>query len=143
SCWSPFWNCFCLVRSWLRSTPKHSGGNCGIASKERGRPGQRLLPRGRRAGTAGAERVADGKETWVYQTNDVAWIGLFNRLPVTAKESMRSRHSDLPVQPRMIDHHILLKAARYDAQKRHSVAMLWIHVRLNLEDKAGELVVRR
>ena len=91
-------------------------------------------------GTAGAERVADGKEARVYQSHDVAWVGLFNRLPVTAKEPVRSRHPDLPVQPRMIDHHVLLESARYDTQKCHSIAMLWVHVRLNLEDKSGELL---
>src|SRR4249919_1419469 len=43
----------------------------------------------------------------------------------------------------MIDHHVLLESARYDTQKRHSIAMLWVHVRLNLKHKSGELVVRR
>ena len=43
----------------------------------------------------------------------------------------------------MIDHHVLLEAARHNTQKRHPIAMLRVHVRLNLEHKAGELVVRR
>ena len=94
-------------------------------------------------GSAGAERIADGKEAGVHQPDDVAWVGLFNGFPITAEEPVRSRHPDLPAQPRVIDHHVLLEAARDNTQKRHPIAMLRVHVRLNLEHKAGELVVRR
>ena len=63
-------------------------------------------------GNAGAERVADGKEAGVHQPDDIARVGLLNRLPVTTEEPVRSRHPDLPVQPRMMDHHVLLEAAQ-------------------------------
>src|SRR5580765_2641941 len=56
---------------------------------------------------------------------------------------MRSCHPNLPVKSRMIDHHVLLESARYNAQERHPIAMLRVHIRLNLEHKAGELIIRR
>ena len=93
--------------------------------------------------TAGAECVADSKEAGVHQPHDVARVGFLNRFSVTAEESVRSRHPDLAVQPRMMNHHVLLEATRYNAEECHPIAMLRVHVRLDLEHKAREFVVRR
>src|SRR5207244_6957827 len=58
-------------------------------------------------------------------------------------EPVRSCHAYLPVQSCVIDHHVLLETARNDTHKRHPITMLRVHVRLNLEHKAGEFLVRR
>ena len=42
----------------------------------------------------------------------------------------------------MQDFHAALESPRHNAQERHAVAVILVHVRLNLEDEAGELGIR-
>ena len=89
------------------------------------------------------EGIADGKQAGVDQSDHIARVGFFDRFAVTTEQPMRPGHPDLASQPGMIDHHVLLKAARTDAKKSHPVAMLRVHVRLDFEHKAGEGLIRR
>ncbi|MBK8379400.1 MAG: hypothetical protein IPL14_16165 [Nitrospira sp.] len=49
--------------------------------------------------------------------------------------------SDLAAQAGMIDHHVFSEAPGQMEERGHAVAMLQVHVRLNLEHEAGERFV--
>ena len=91
-----------------------------------------------------AEGVADGEEPRIDQPDHVAGERLLDRLPVLTEEPVRAGEADRPAQARVEDLHVLLEAPGADPQEGHPVAVARVHVRLDLEDEAGEIgVVRR
>ncbi len=89
------------------------------------------------------ERVADAELRVPHQANNVARVRLVNRLALLPEELVRTRKAHLPAGARVRDNHVALKAPRADAHERDAVAVLRVHVRLDLEDKAGERPVVR
>ena len=87
---------------------------------------------------AGRDRVADAKEPGIDQADHVAGIGALDRLALAREEAVRPGHAHLAAQPRVVDGHVLLEDARADAHERDAVAVALVHVRLDLEDEAGE-----
>ena len=130
NCARPAWNC--LWRPVLRFSmrAKHSGGKRGTGVYWTGSPC--------------AEGVADGEEPRIDQPDHVAGERLLDRLPVLTEEAVRAGEADRPAQARVEDLHVLLEAPGADPQERHPVAVSRVHVRLDLEDEAGEIgIVRR
>ena len=73
------------------------------------------------------------------QPDDIARVGFFDRLALLREEPVRAGVTRDPLaEPRVADGHVLLEAPGADAQEGHAVAVLRVHVRLDLEDEAGE-----
>ena len=90
------------------------------------------------------ERVADRELPGVDQADDVAGVGLVDRLAVAAEEAVGARRRGSACPARLFDdRHVLGEPARADAHERDAVAMARIHVRLDLEHEAGEALVGR
>ena len=87
-----------------------------------------------------ADGVADGEEARVGEADDVARIRLLDRLPALREQLVRPRQADLLAQARVEDLHVALEPAGADAQERDAIAVQRVHVRLDLEDEAGELL---
>ena len=89
------------------------------------------------------ERVADREMPGVDEADDVARVGDVDRLAVAAEEPVRARRPERLPQPAVGHHHVLREAAGAHADERDAIAMARIHVRLDLEHKAGEALVGR
>ena len=84
------------------------------------------------------ERVADREGARIGQADDVARIGDVERFAVVGEELHRAREADFFAGARVAHRHVALELARADAHEGDAIAMARIHVRLNLEDEAGE-----
>ena len=92
----------------------------------------------------GGEGVTDAVVVEADQPDDVAGIGIVDGFAFIAKELVRTGQAHLPAGSGMDDRHVALKLARADAGKSDAVAVLGIHVGLDLEDEGGEgLVIGR
>jgi len=92
---------------------------------------------------AGVDGVADRELTRVHQADDVAGIRLGDRLAVAAEETIRARGTQHFSRAAVGHRHVLGELPRADPHERYAVAMARIHVRLDLEDEAGEPLVGR
>ena len=88
-------------------------------------------------------RVADGELPRVDEAENVAGVRHVDRFAVAAEKAVRARRAQLLADAAVRQHHVFLETARADAHERHAIAVARIHVRLNLEDEAGEPLVGR
>ncbi|EYU01626.1 hypothetical protein PA99_2147 [Pseudomonas aeruginosa PA99] len=79
----------------------------------------------------------------VVQADDVAGIGLFQLLALGGEEGQRVGDLHVLAQAHVAHLHAFLVLARADAHEGDAVAVLGIHVRLDLEHEAGELLLGR
>ena len=86
------------------------------------------------------ERVADAEVVVADEADDVARPGLVHGLALLAEELVRRGEADVLAGALVGDDHVALELAGADAQERDAVAVLRVHVGLNLEDEAGELL---
>ena len=91
---------------------------------------------------ARADGVADGEDARVEQAHDVAGVGLVHDGAVVGHHGRARGQLDLAAALHVRGLHATLELARADAHKGDAVAMVLVHVRLNLEDEAGEVLPR-
>ena len=92
---------------------------------------------------AGVERVADAELAGADQADDVAGQASSTVSRSWAKSWCELREPDLLAGADVVHLHVAREAARADAHERDAVAVRRVHVRLDLEDEAGELGVAR
>ena len=116
--------------------------NCFDALVEQPRPAEVLGGEARHRGIAhrrsGVERVADGELAGIGQADDVARVGALDGFALAAEEPVGSRGAHGVAHARVHERHVLLEHPRAHAHEGHAVAMLAVHVRLDLEHEAGE-----
>ena len=83
--------------------------------------------------------VANGKNTWVKNANDIACISLVDNFTLLGHQLLRLGKLDLFPPLHMVNLHALLKFTGADAHKSNAVPVRLVHVGLNLKDKGGEL----
>jgi hypothetical protein len=88
----------------------------------------------------GTEGVPDREQAGVDEPDDVAGEGFLDGLAVGGEEAVRPGQPHGAVQAGMMDQHVLLEPARADPHERQPVAVVRVHVRLNLEDEPRELL---
>jgi len=89
------------------------------------------------------ERVADLEITVIGQPHDIARERLVQDLLFLRHEGGRRREPHRAVKPRVPVVHIPLELAGADFQKSDAGAVIGVHVRVNLEDEAAELLLVR
>ena len=82
--------------------------------------------------------VADREDPGVEEAHDVAGARLVHRGAVVGHHRRARGQLDLAVALHVVGVHAALEAPRAHAQKRHAVAVVLVHVGLDLEDKARE-----
>src|SRR3546814_1657394 len=87
------------------------------------------------------QRVADAERAVIGEADDVAGKGLVGQLPVLGEEENRAVHRDRLAGRRLEQLHAPLEAPRAEPHEGHAVAVLRVHVRLHLEDEAGDGVM--
>ena len=90
-------------------------------------------------GLPGAHGVTDGEDARVEQAHDVAGVRLVHDGAVVCHHRGAGRQLDGAVALHVVGAHATLELARADAHERDAVAMVAVHVRLDLEHKAAEL----
>ena len=87
------------------------------------------------------ERVADAEFAVADKTDDIARPGFVHGLAVAAEKFVRGGKADLFSGALVSDNHVALEFAGADAEEGDAVAVLGVHVGLDLKDEAGELRV--
>ena len=82
--------------------------------------------------------VADLNRAVVVQADDITRQGALHEHALAGLEAQRIGDFHMLARAHMAHLHTFFIATRTDAQKRDAVAMARVHVRLNLEHKAGE-----
>ena len=75
--------------------------------------------------------------------DNVAGPGLVHRLALAGEEQDGIVHPDGLAGARLFQLHVAAELARGQAQERHPVAVVGVHIGLDLEDKAGDFLVAR
>ena len=88
---------------------------------------------------AGIYRIPDAEIIISRQANDVARVGIVHHLAVVGEKLVGAGQPQLPRRARVMNRHITFKAPTAYAHKGDTIAVAWIHVRLNFEDKAGKV----
>ena len=89
---------------------------------------------------AGAQRIANGEDARIKQTDDIAGIGFVHDGAVVSHQAGAGSKLDVLALLHMECFHAALKLAGADAQKRNAVAVILVHVGLDFEHKAAELL---
>ena len=84
------------------------------------------------------ESIADLDRAMVVKTDDVAGVCGIHLLAFARHEGNGIGDLHVTIQPHLVHLHALGVFAGGDAEKSDAVAVLGVHVRLNLEDKSGE-----
>ena len=87
-----------------------------------------------------AQRVADRERARVGQAHHVARERFFHHLAIAREEFHRAGETHFLARAHVAHQHVALEAAAADAQKGHPVAVARIHVGLDLEHEARELI---
>src|SRR5581483_6097449 len=82
--------------------------------------------------------IADAEETRIDEADHIARISALDRLALAGEEAVRARHAHFAIETRVVNEHVFLEDARRHAHECQAIAMALVHVRLNLEDEAGE-----
>ena len=88
---------------------------------------------------AGGQRVANPEIGVADESDDVSRVGFVHRLAFLAEQSVRTCEPHLLAGARMKHGHVPFKFAGADSDVRDAVAVLRIHVRLNLENEPGKI----
>ena len=91
---------------------------------------------------AGADGVADAEDARVEEAHDVARIGLVDDGAVVGHHRGSGRELELFVALHVEGIHAALELSRADAHEGDAVAMVLVHVGLDLEHKTAEVVAR-
>ena len=75
----------------------------------------------------------------VVQADDVTTESLIDMSTIRCHECQCIIEANFLAKPYMMGFHAFRILARTNAHKRHTIAMLWVHIRLNLERESGEL----
>ena len=101
----------------------------------------------REAGNAGdaerlalGQRIADAQGAVIGDADDVAGEGLLRQLALAGDEEHGIVDRDLLAAAHLRQLHAAPEAAGAEAQEGDPVAVVRVHVRLDLEDEAGDLV---
>ncbi len=94
-------------------------------------------------GFALGEGIADLDGAVVVQADDVAGVGFFQLLAFRREERQRVADPYVLAQAHMAHFHALVVTARADTHEGDAVAVLGIHVRLDLEHETAEFLFRR
>ena len=86
------------------------------------------------------EGVSDSENSGVEDADDISGVSVLNNGSVLRHELLGLGEGDFFVVADVLDGHIFLVFAGADTQERHAVAVVRVHVRLNFEDEAGEVV---
>jgi hypothetical protein len=97
----------------------------------------------KRSSSPGRKGVADLDGAVVGQADDVAGKSLSAISRSRARKEGRVAEADLAAEAAVERLHAALEAARADPQERHAVAVVGVHVRLDLEDEAAEFRLGR
>ncbi|RMO66656.1 hypothetical protein ALQ39_00548 [Pseudomonas amygdali pv. eriobotryae] len=89
------------------------------------------------------EGVADLDGAVVVQTDDVTGIGFFQLLTLRREERQRITDPHVLAQAHVAHFHSLVVTARTDTHERDTVAVLGVHVRLDLEHETAEFLFGR
>ena len=89
------------------------------------------------------KRIADAQRAAIHHADHVTRPGLLDHRPLTRQELLRARESQRLAGPHVRDRQSRLEPPRADAHEGNPVAMLGVHVRLDLEHEAREVGVRR
>ena len=89
------------------------------------------------------EGVADAQVAAVHHPDDVARIRLLDRRALAGEELLRRGEADGLSGARLLHLHPRFELPRADTDKCDAIAMLRVHVRLDLEHEAGERLVGR
>ncbi len=85
------------------------------------------------------QRVADAELAVVGDADDVAGPGVLGELAVAGEEEHRVRHRHRLAGADVVQLHAALEVARAEPEEGDPVAVLGVHVGLDLEDEAGDL----
>ena len=85
---------------------------------------------------AGAHGVADAKDTRVEQTHDIACVRLVHDGAVVGHHRGARGQLELAVALHMEGVHAALELARADAHKGDAVAVVLVHIGLDLKDRS-------
>ena len=89
---------------------------------------------------AGAHGVADAKDTRIEQAHDIARVRLVHDGAVVGHHRGARRQLELAVALHVEGVHAALELARANAHKGDAVAVVLVHVGLDLKDKAAKVV---
>src|SRR5437868_5631226 len=78
----------------------------------------------------------------VRDADDVAWPGLIDDLALLSEKEDGVVHADHLAGAGLLQLHAAPKPPGTEAQERHAVAMVRVHIGLDFEDEAGDLVFR-
>ena len=95
------------------------------------------------AALTGAERVANREDARIEEAHDVARVRLVHDGAVVGHHGRARGELELAPALHMESVHTAFELARADAQEGDAVAVVLVHVGLDLEHEAGELVRRR
>ena len=90
-----------------------------------------------------AHRVADAEDAGIEQAHDVAGVRLVHRCTVVGHERRARCQLQLLAALHVERLHAALELARADAHERDAVAVVLVHVRLDLEHEACEFLTLR
>ena len=90
---------------------------------------------------AGAHGVTDAKDTRIEQAHDIARVRLVNNRAVIGHHRSARGQLELAVALHMEGIHATLELTRANAHKGNTVAVVLVHVGLDLKDKAAKVVL--
>ena len=79
----------------------------------------------------------------VVQADDIAGYGCFRLLTITREKGNRVRHFDILADASVTHLHASFILAGTDAHKRDAVAVIRVHICLNLKDESAEVFLLR
>ena len=89
------------------------------------------------------KRVADEQIVVADESHDITGVGIIHRFAIARKKPLRVAKPHAFAAARVEHIHVALKLARNNAHEGHAVAVLGVHVRLDLENKSGKFFRRR
>ena len=89
------------------------------------------------------ERVTDGENTRIENTDDISGISLLNDLTALSHQLLRLGQTDLLAALNMVYFHSGLELTGTDAHESDTVTVRLIHIRLDLKYEGGEIFPER
>ncbi len=91
----------------------------------------------------GTQGVANGKDAWVKDTDDVTRIGMVDNFPLLRHQLLWRHQFHLASALHMHNFHATVKFTGANAQKCNTVAVGLVHICLDFKDKSGEMGIHR
>src|SRR5450755_2965376 len=85
------------------------------------------------------QRIANAQGAVVWNADDIAGKSFLGKLTILREEKLRRVERDILAGAHELGLHATRQFTRTNAQKRDSVAMIRVHVRLDFKHKAGHL----